>query len=200
MPIPPMESKSTNIFRLIQRESAPIGDVLMKHFSAHVAVQEATVAFQNAVLRIRKKMDYATIPWATFTDPEVAGIGITEAQAKADEIPCRVFRLGFDEVDRAVIDGCTDGFAKVVTSPDRQDPGRDGGRRRCGHDHPRDSPSRWPRDLPLRDLAAAVPIYPSYGSVVRSACCAGQRRQAGKGIHPDGTQALLWVHPAGDRR
>ena len=82
-----------------------VGDVLMKHFSAHVALQEATVAFQNAVLRIRKKMDYATIPWATFTDPEVAGVGITEAQAKADETSLPRLSTRFGQVDRAVIDG-----------------------------------------------------------------------------------------------
>src|ERR1017187_3308697 len=93
-----------------------IGDVLMKHFSVQVAEQEATVAFQNAVLRMHKKVDYDSIPWATFTDPEVAGIGITRAQANALELPCRVCRLGFDKVDRALIEGRIEGFAKVVTA------------------------------------------------------------------------------------
>jgi pyruvate/2-oxoglutarate dehydrogenase complex dihydrolipoamide dehydrogenase (E3) component len=142
-----------------------VGDVLMKRFSAHVALQEATIAFQNAVLRFRKKMDYATIPWATFTDPEVAGVGITEAQAKADEIPSRVYRLGYDQVDRAVIDGCTDGFAKVVTSPG----GKVLGATVAGQDSSmliHEIAIAMVRGLPLHDLAAAVPIDPSYGSVL----------------------------------
>lgn len=142
-----------------------VGDVLMKHFSSHVALQEATVAFQNAVLRIRKKIDYATIPWATFTDPEVAGIGITEARAKAAELPCRVYRLGYGQVDRAVIDGCTDGFAKVVTSPG----GKILGATVVGQDSSmliHELALAMARGLPLHDLAAAVPIDPSYGSVV----------------------------------
>jgi pyruvate/2-oxoglutarate dehydrogenase complex dihydrolipoamide dehydrogenase (E3) component len=142
-----------------------VGDVLMKHFSAHVALQEAAIGFQNAVLRIRKKMDYTTIPWATFTDPEVAGIGITEAQAKADELPCRVYRLGFGQVDQAIIDECTDGFAKVVTSP----AGKILGATVVGQDSSmliHEFALAMARGLPLHDLAGAVPIYPSYGSVV----------------------------------
>jgi pyruvate/2-oxoglutarate dehydrogenase complex dihydrolipoamide dehydrogenase (E3) component len=142
-----------------------VGDVLMKNFSAHVALQEATIAFQNAVLRIRKKMDYATIPWATFTDPEVAGVGITEERAKADELPCRAFRLGFGQVDRAVIDGCTAGFAKIVASP----AGKILGATVAGLDSSmliHEIALAMSRGLPLHDLAAAVPIYPSYGSVL----------------------------------
>jgi pyruvate/2-oxoglutarate dehydrogenase complex dihydrolipoamide dehydrogenase (E3) component len=140
------------------------GDVLMKHFSAHVALQEATVAFQNAVLRIRKKMDYTTIPWATFTDPEVAGVGITEERAKADELPCRAFRVELGQVDRAVIDGCTAGFAKVVASP----AGKILGASVAGLDSSmviHEIALAMARGVPLQDLAAAVPIYPSYGSV-----------------------------------
>ncbi len=143
-----------------------VGDVLMKHFSAHVALQEAMTAFQNAVLRIRKKMDYSAIPWATFTDPMVAGVGTTEARAKAEEVPCQVYRIGFDEIDRAVIDGQTDGFAKVVASPT----GKILGAAVAGGDASmiiHEIALAMAKGLPLQDLAAAVPIDPSYGSVLR---------------------------------
>lgn len=143
-----------------------VGDVLMKHFTAHVAEQEATVAFENAVLRMRKRVDYATIPWATFTDPEVAGIGITEGRAMAEELPARVYRVGFGEVDRAVIEGRTDGFAKVVTTP----AGKILGATLVGGDAAtmiHQIALAMARNLSLQDLAAAVPIYPTYGSVLR---------------------------------
>ena len=112
-----------------------VGDVLMKHFSAHVALQEAMTAFQNAVLRIRKKMDYSAIPWATFTDPMVAGVGTTLARAKAEEVPCQVYRIGFDEIDRAVIDGQDGRLRQGRRITDRKDTGRGRSRRRRKYDH-----------------------------------------------------------------
>ncbi len=143
-----------------------VGDVLMKHFSANVAEQEAMTVFQNAVLRIRKKMTYATIPWATFTDPMVAGVGITEADAMAKEIPCRVYRVGFGDVDAAVIDGETDGFAKVVASPN----GRILGATVAGGESSMVIHAvalAMEKGLSLQKLAAAVPVDPSYGRVLR---------------------------------
>ena len=143
-----------------------VGDVLMKHFSAHVAEQEAMTAFQNAVLRIRKKMDYTTIPWATFTDPTVAGVGITEARAEALEVPHRVYRVGFAEIDLGVIEAQTDGFAKVVATP----AGKILGATVAGGDPNmiiHEIALAMAKGLPLQELAAAVSIEPSYGRVLR---------------------------------
>ena len=144
-----------------------IGDVLMKHFSAHVAEQEAAVAFQNAVLRMHKKVNYDSIPWATFTDPEVAGIGITEATANALELPCRVYRVGFDKIDRAVFERRTDGFAKVVMAVPS---GKILGATVVG-EHAgmiiNEIALAMVKKVRLRVLGAAVPVYPTYGSVLR---------------------------------
>jgi pyruvate/2-oxoglutarate dehydrogenase complex dihydrolipoamide dehydrogenase (E3) component len=142
------------------------GDVLMKHFSAHVAEHEAMTAFQNAVLRIRKRMDYTAIPWATFTDPEVAGVGTTEGRARAEEVPCRVYRVGFGEIDIAHIEGQMDGFAKVVASPS----GKILGATVAGGDSSMIIHAialAMAKGLPLQELGAAVPIDPSYGQVLR---------------------------------
>ena len=94
-----------------------IGDVLLRNQYTHAAECEAEVAFQNAVLRRRKKMDYDHLPWATFLDPEVASVGITEAQAREQSLDHRIFRVPYADLDRAQIDGSTEGFAKVVASP-----------------------------------------------------------------------------------
>ena len=94
-----------------------IGDVLLRHPYTHFAEHEAAVAFQNAVLRIRKKIEYEGIPRGAFVDPEFAAVGISERQARAEQRPSRVYRLDFADIDRARIDGLTDGLVKVVATP-----------------------------------------------------------------------------------
>jgi pyruvate/2-oxoglutarate dehydrogenase complex dihydrolipoamide dehydrogenase (E3) component len=144
-----------------------IGDVLQRHQYTHAAEREAAVAFQNAVLRIRKKMDYTTLPRATFVDPEVAAVGITEAQARAEERDFRVFRANFAEIDRARIDGRPDGFAKVVTTPS----GKILGATVVGEDASmilHEFVLAMERGLGLGDIASAVHIYPTYGGVARN--------------------------------
>jgi pyruvate/2-oxoglutarate dehydrogenase complex dihydrolipoamide dehydrogenase (E3) component len=93
-----------------------IGDVLLRNQYTNAAQREADTVFQNAVLHRRKKIDYATLPWATFLDPEVATVGISEAQAKAENLDHHVFRASYAQLDRARIDGRTEGFAKVVAT------------------------------------------------------------------------------------
>ena len=89
---------------------------------------------EDSALRLRKRMDYETLPWATFSDPEVAGVGISETRARAEQREIRVYRVPFAEIDRARIDGRTDGFAKVVSTPGGKILGADEGRLRflCG--------------------------------------------------------------------
>ncbi|WP_406699762.1 FAD-dependent oxidoreductase [Singulisphaera sp. Ch08] len=94
-----------------------IGDVLQQYEFTHAAEREAAVVFQNAVLRLSKKIDYTALPWATFVDPEVATVGLTEAVALEQHPDVRVFRANFDSLDRARIDGRTVGFAKVMATP-----------------------------------------------------------------------------------
>jgi pyruvate/2-oxoglutarate dehydrogenase complex dihydrolipoamide dehydrogenase (E3) component len=142
-----------------------IGDVLLRHSYVQFAEQEAAVVFQNAVLRIKKKIDYSAIPRATFTDPEVAAVGTSEAQARAEQRPCLVYRVAFSEIDRARIDGRTEGFAKVVATPS----GKILGATVVGEDasmivHP--FVLAMAKNLGLRDVAEAVPVYPTYAEVV----------------------------------
>jgi pyruvate/2-oxoglutarate dehydrogenase complex dihydrolipoamide dehydrogenase (E3) component len=94
-----------------------IGDVLLRHQYTNFAEREADVAYQNAVLRRRRKMDYSNLSWATFVDPEVATVGISEAKARAENLDHRCFKASYADLDRAWIDGRTGGFAKVVASP-----------------------------------------------------------------------------------
>ena len=144
-----------------------IGDVLQRFQYTHVAEREAEVAFQNAVLRKRKKMDYDNLPWATFLDPEVATVGITEAQARSTDLDHRVFRASYADIDRARIDGRTEGFAKVVASP----AGKVLGATILGEEASlvlQQFVLAMDQGLGLGDLAATTQIYPTYARIVRS--------------------------------
>ncbi|MCB0390763.1 MAG: FAD-dependent oxidoreductase [Bdellovibrionales bacterium] len=63
------------------------------------------------------KVDYTVIPWATYTDPEVATVGLTEKVAKAEHIQYEVTTYGIDDLDRAIADSDDNGFVKVLTQP-----------------------------------------------------------------------------------
>ena len=65
----------------------------------------------------RFKADYRVIPWATFTEPEVARVGLSEDEARAQGIAVEVTRYGLDDLDRAIADSADRGFVKVLTAP-----------------------------------------------------------------------------------
>jgi len=95
------------------------GDVAGPYQFTHTASHQAWYAAVNALFgRFRKfKADYRVIPWATFTDPEVARVGLSELEAKEKNIPHEVTVYGIDDLDRAIADGEAHGFVKVLTKP-----------------------------------------------------------------------------------
>lgn len=97
------------------------GDVAGPYQFTHTAAHQAWYASVNALLGglWKIKADYSVIPWATFTDPEVARVGINEQQAKERNIPYEVTTFSLDELDRAITDESAAGFVKVLTVPGR---------------------------------------------------------------------------------
>ncbi len=95
------------------------GDVVGNYQFTHTAAHEAWYATVNALFgQFRKfKADYSVIPWTTFIDPEIARVGLNEEEAKAKGIPYEVTRYNLDNLDRAITDGMTTGFIKVLTKP-----------------------------------------------------------------------------------
>lgn len=95
------------------------GDVAGPYQFTHVAGHQAWFAAINALFGDLKrfKADYSVIPWATFTDPEVARVGLSEAEAKEKNVRYEVTRFGIDDLDRAIADGSARGFVKVLTVP-----------------------------------------------------------------------------------
>ncbi|KPK18927.1 MAG: pyridine nucleotide-disulfide oxidoreductase [Betaproteobacteria bacterium SG8_41] len=95
------------------------GDVAGPYQFTHTAAHQAWYAAVNALFgRFRKfKADYSVIPWATFTEPEVARVGLNETEAKEKKIPYEVTTYGIDDLDRAIADEEAHGVVKVLTVP-----------------------------------------------------------------------------------
>ncbi len=102
------------------------GDVTGQLLFTHVASYEGRIAGHNAVSRRRHKTDYRVVPWVTFLDPEVARVGLTEADARARHRGVEVLRFPMSRVDRARMLGEPKGFIKLITAR-RRVVGRMGG-------------------------------------------------------------------------
>ncbi|MDD5035928.1 MAG: FAD-dependent oxidoreductase [Methylococcaceae bacterium] len=97
------------------------GDVAGPFQFTHIAAHQAGYAAVNALFGHlwKFRVDDSVIPWAIFTDPEVARVGLNEREAKAQSVPYELSLFHLDELDRAITDGETSGFVKVLTVPGR---------------------------------------------------------------------------------
>ncbi len=89
------------------------GDVCSPYKFTHAADAMARVAIQNALFAGRKKASSLVIPWCTYTDPEVAHVGLYDKEARSRGIKTRTFTQSLKDVDRAVLDGQGEGFVKI---------------------------------------------------------------------------------------
>lgn len=95
-----------------------IGDVAGPYLFTHWAGYQAKVVIRNTLFPGKAPCDYDNLPWTTFTEPEIAHVGLNETQAKEKGLPHRVFTAPFHHNDRAVCDGdFEDYFAKVIADP-----------------------------------------------------------------------------------
>jgi len=92
-----------------------IGDVTGGLQFTHVANYHAGIVIRRALFRLPAKVNSASVPWVTYTEPELAHIGLNEAQARERKIAVNVLRWPFHENDRAQAERATEGFAKIVT-------------------------------------------------------------------------------------
>ena len=93
------------------------GDLIGPYQFTHMASHQAWYAAVNALFgRFWKfKADYSVVPWATYTDPEVARVGLSETDALALGLAVDVVRYDLDDLDRAIVDGTNQGWVKVIT-------------------------------------------------------------------------------------
>ena len=96
-----------------------VGDVAGPYQFTHTAAHQAWYASVNALFGAFKRfrVDYRVIPWATFTDPEVARVGLNEKDARDKGIAYEVTTYGIDDLDRAIADSSDEGSVKILTVP-----------------------------------------------------------------------------------
>ena len=89
------------------------GDVCLEHKFNDTAEASARIAVQNALLHGRERLSALTIPWCTYTDPEIAHVGLYVRQAREQRIPVKTFTIPMHDVDRAIADDEEVGFVKI---------------------------------------------------------------------------------------
>jgi pyruvate/2-oxoglutarate dehydrogenase complex dihydrolipoamide dehydrogenase (E3) component len=99
--------------RTTNRQIYAAGDICSQYKFTHLADATARIVIRNALFFGRARVSALTVPWCTYTDPEIAHVGMSEAEAAARGIAVKTFVQEFDAVDRAILDGATDGFAKI---------------------------------------------------------------------------------------
>ena len=102
--------------RTTNRRIHAVGDVVGPHRFTHMAGYQARIVLTNALFRIPARVRYDAVPWVTYTDPELAQVGLSEAEARAQGHEPRVLRFPFAENDRAIAEDATRGLVKVVAT------------------------------------------------------------------------------------
>jgi pyruvate/2-oxoglutarate dehydrogenase complex dihydrolipoamide dehydrogenase (E3) component len=102
-----------DFLRTTNRRIHAAGDVCLADKFTHAAEASARLAVTNALDRGRKRLSALTIPWCTYTDPEIAHVGLYMTQARERAIPAKTFTVLMHDIDRAMIDGQEKGFVKI---------------------------------------------------------------------------------------
>ena len=160
------------------------GDVTGPYQLTHTAAHQAWYTSVNSLFGAFKKfrVDYSVIPWCTFTEPEVAHVGLNETQAKDQNIKYEVTRFDIAELDRAIADGEAHGVVKVLTKP-----GKDKilGATIVG-DHAGDLISEYVTamkyGLGLNKILGTIHIYPTLAEANKYAAGEWKRAHAPEGI------------------
>ena len=142
------------------------GDVIGHYLFTHVAAFQATQIVRNIFFPGSSAIDYSVVPWTTFCDPEVARCGLTEAEAREKHGAVDVFRVDLHDVDRAVAEGETKGFIKVVATRWR---GKLLGVHLVGPNAGEvihEFVLAMNAGIPLRKLAGIIHVYPTFSSIV----------------------------------
>jgi pyruvate/2-oxoglutarate dehydrogenase complex dihydrolipoamide dehydrogenase (E3) component len=160
------------------------GDVAGPYQFTHTAAHQAGYATLNALfsgLR-RFRVDNGVIPWVTYTDPEVARVGLSEAEATEQGIAVEVTRYPFSELDRAIIDNATAGFIKVLTPVGRD---RILGVSIVG-EHAGELLAEFvlamQHGIGLNRILATVHTYPGWSEAVRNSAGTWRRAHASPGL------------------
>jgi pyruvate/2-oxoglutarate dehydrogenase complex dihydrolipoamide dehydrogenase (E3) component len=154
------------------------GDVCLHLAYTNTAEASARIVLRNALFRGRQRMSALTVPWCTYTDPQVAHVGLYVRQARAQQIPVKTYTVPMHDVVRAIADGEEEGFVKIHV--------REGTDRILGATIVGRSAGELINNislamvagLGLRRLAEVIHAYPTQGEAVRQAARACARSLA----------------------
>jgi len=144
------------------------GDVTGAPRFTHVADYQARLVLRNALFPLSARATYDLVPFVTYTDPELAHVGLGEAEARERHGDVRVWRRAFSDLDRAVADGETTGMVKLIATP--------GGRLLGGHVLGHGAGSliaeivlAMKHGVTLTHLANTMHAYPTYPEAIKQA-------------------------------
>jgi pyruvate/2-oxoglutarate dehydrogenase complex dihydrolipoamide dehydrogenase (E3) component len=145
------------------------GDVCLEHAFTNTAEASARIVVRNALFRGRQRVSALTVPWCTYTDPQVAHVGLYVRQARAQGIPVKTYTVPMHDVVRAIIDGEEEGFVKVHV---REGTDRILGATIVGRNAGElinNISLAMVAGMGLRRLARVIHAYPTQGEAVRQA-------------------------------
>ncbi len=150
--------------RTSQKHIYGAGDVTGAHLFTHAAGYEGGIVVSNAIFRLPRKVDYTFLPWCTYSDPELASLGMNEKRAKAAGIAYSVWKEEFKDNDRSLAEGDKVGKIKMLLDEKEKPIGIQILGPRAG-----DLVSEWVAvvngKVKLSTLAAAVHPYPTLGEI-----------------------------------
>ena len=153
------------------------GDVSSRFQFTHIADAQARIVIQNALFFGRAKASALTVPWCTYTTPEIAHVGLYEKEAREKGIQVDTLTIPLSEVDRAVLDGAADGFLRVHVDK-RSRAGRIVGATLVA-EHAGDMMGELclavTHGIGLAKIASVIHPYPTQGEVVKKAADAWRR-------------------------
>ncbi len=158
-----------DFLRTSNRRIFAAGDVCLEHAFTNMAEASAHIVVRNALLRGRQRLSALTVPWCTYTDPQVAHVGMYVRQAREEGIPVKTYTVPMHDVVRAITDGEEEGFVKIHV--------REGTDRILGATIVGRSAGELINNislamvagLGLRRLAQVIHAYPTQGEAVRQA-------------------------------
>jgi len=167
------------------------GDVCLAHRFTNTAQASARIVVRNALFLGRQRMSALTIPWCTYTDPEVAHVGMYVKEARQRRIPVKTFTIPMHDVDRAIADGEEDGFVKIhVREGSDKILGATIVARHAG-EMINSISLAMVAGIGLRALANVVQAYPTQGAAIRQAADAYVRTRLTPVIFK---LARRWLH------
>lgn len=180
-----METNLPNIFAC--------GDVTGPYQLTHMAAHQAWYCAVNSLFPIKFKVDYSTVPWCTYTDPEVATVGETETSAKDKNIEYEVTEYDLSELDRAITENEKNGFVRVITQK-----GKDKilGATIVGAQASSiivEYVAAMKNKKGLKSILGTIHVYPSFGEANKYAAGQWKKDHVNEKIYPLLTKYFKWT-------